>query len=368
MLSHENLFQFVLADLAEEMSGYQPPEPNPLPCDRYIARSALQKAVRRGEVALAHRSVANLYQHDPRAVWRHVVIIAMEDCGASTIDLLGCIVAARLDRKWRQRAGGDWRVLCFLTERMAKGVHCQAACDLLLCALNRPENDQERSNALEAGPAELASMIADAASSLQHRAIATLALGGGLAEGQQHRQPACVFAILEAQGVSPHVIATCHAAWRASRNEMALLLPIVWQAWAANDGYVIEDDTMLPVTMIGDVPDYALDQFTRTGNNAFRSSLVSDPAMKELLLVAGVPVTQHVKALGDLLFLTDGTQLVRRVIWKTGEELRSPRRMLPWIAILGRDVYPLIACIAEKHSQIAQHRAQQFHRVNQLSA
>lgn len=233
MLSEKKLFHFTLQNFTDEIAGYQPPRLNPLPCDRYVARSAFQKAIRRGEVALAHRALANLYQHDQRGVWRHAIVVAMEDCGAINIDLLTQIVAARLDRKWCDQMGGDWLVLAFLVERMATGPHCQAACDLLLRSLNDPSLGDVRAIALEDEAEILANRIPDDTLPLLHRGIAILALGGGLAEGQQHRRPACVFAILEAHGFPVEVITTCHAAWRASRNEMALLLPLVWQAWTA---------------------------------------------------------------------------------------------------------------------------------------
>ena len=38
----------------------------PLPCDRWLAASALQKAIRRGDALTAGRAVRTLYRYDPR--------------------------------------------------------------------------------------------------------------------------------------------------------------------------------------------------------------------------------------------------------------------------------------------------------------
>lgn len=264
--------------------------------------------------------------------------------------------------------GGDWRVLCFLVERMAMSEHCQAACDLLLCALNRFDLEKPRIDALEMDVDALAATLSDDRQLLTHRAIAALALGGGLAEGQQHNRPDCAFAIMAEQGYSSHVVTTCHAAWRASRNEMALLMPLIWQVWMAKDGHRVENDVMPPVTMIGAVPDYALDQFTRIGNAAYRSYLAADPTMRELLVAANVPSAQQAKAVADLMFLLDGSPVTRRAIWQVGNILRLPHRMLPWVVQLEQDVEPILDCVACQRRQIAMHRQQHFHRAIQIQA
>jgi hypothetical protein len=60
-------FDFALSDLTK-LIAIAPTVPiSPLPCDRWIARSCLQKAIRRAEPNLAQRALANLFQHDRRA-------------------------------------------------------------------------------------------------------------------------------------------------------------------------------------------------------------------------------------------------------------------------------------------------------------
>ena len=59
----KTLFQSEFAAL-----GPAPPPDavEPLPCDRWLAASALQKAVRRGDAVTASRAVRTLYRNDPR--------------------------------------------------------------------------------------------------------------------------------------------------------------------------------------------------------------------------------------------------------------------------------------------------------------
>ena len=54
---------------------------DPLRCDRWLALSAMQKSIRRGDGLTALRALRTLYQHDPSSTWRRLLIIACEDVG-----------------------------------------------------------------------------------------------------------------------------------------------------------------------------------------------------------------------------------------------------------------------------------------------
>ena len=196
MFPEDALCDFVLAELDQELAGYAPPAPNPLPCDRWLARSCLQKAIRRGEAQLAQRSLANLLDHDRRSSWRHLTIIALEDVGVADMDLVCHVIFAGRNSAWRKARGGDWRVAAFLVTRMAEASHCQAACDLLLTALNCPSLEGARSKALDAGLSELIGTLCDPRTSLGEAGVSALTIAGCLHDGQRHREPATVFEAL----------------------------------------------------------------------------------------------------------------------------------------------------------------------------
>ena len=62
---------------------------NPLRCDRWLALSAMQKSIRRGDGLTAQRALATLYRDDPSSTWRRLLIIACEDIG---IGALGAVL------------------------------------------------------------------------------------------------------------------------------------------------------------------------------------------------------------------------------------------------------------------------------------
>src|SRR5450432_2546520 len=67
----------------------------PLTCDRWLASSALQKAIRRGEVILAQRAARTLCDADRRSLWPH--------CGASRRSR----PAKRPPQSYRSTPGGE---------------------------------------------------------------------------------------------------------------------------------------------------------------------------------------------------------------------------------------------------------------------
>jgi hypothetical protein len=96
-----------------------------LPCDRWVARSCLQKAIRRGNEELAVRALANLFLHDPRAIWRHLIIIALEDVGLADVGAVAEIIAAKSQHQFGRRPGLLWATYARLTERLSRLSHSQ---------------------------------------------------------------------------------------------------------------------------------------------------------------------------------------------------------------------------------------------------
>lgn len=354
----EDLLDFVLEDLIQEIATEAIHLVEPMPCDRWLARSAIQKAIRRGEVEVALQALAALLIQHPAGLWRDLVIIALEDVGVAGMNTIARVVAAARDRKWRRDQGGEWVVASALVKRMAAETHCQATCDLSLKLANDSAMEPARHEALEAEPSELAAIVAYNNIGLDQRAVAVLALAGGLAEEQRFLQPAAVFEALTSTGRSTHVVATAQAAWRICRDDMSLLLPLVWDEWMKEETSLVRDDDFAPATMIAGVPNYAIDQHTRAGQVVIRAYLGRDRDMVTLLGAAGVPPVRRPKVVGDLLFLTEGGCVKRRAIWPEGDRLRQKFRPCVGAFSLG-DLLPAAKrLLAAKARQIDELRRQ----------
>src|SRR5215216_4356275 len=81
----------------------EPPVVEPLIADQWVIKSLLQKSIRRGEVDIAERAALTLLAQKSPAIWRRFMIIAFEDVGAASVDVVAMTVAASTDAGWRKQ-------------------------------------------------------------------------------------------------------------------------------------------------------------------------------------------------------------------------------------------------------------------------
>ena len=100
----ETIFDAVLDDLTDELRGRATPAPIPLATDSWVARSVLQKAIRRGMLELALSAAAQLVVIDRRTLWRRLIVTALEDLGPQEFETTSAIVCAARNSGWRSHA------------------------------------------------------------------------------------------------------------------------------------------------------------------------------------------------------------------------------------------------------------------------
>ena len=89
MVFAEALTEYLITGLSERISETEAhPFPDALNADRYLAMSALQKAIRRGNEPVALRAALSLLRGNARGFWRRLGIIAFEDVGVGSERLI----------------------------------------------------------------------------------------------------------------------------------------------------------------------------------------------------------------------------------------------------------------------------------------
>ena len=140
MVFAEALTEYLIDGLADGLAHTdEPTRPIPLAVDRYIALSAFQKAVRRGNEELALRAAATLTINGPKAIWRRLGIIAFDDVGVANLDAVGWVTAVIDEPDLRQRLGGDWRIADFLIRALCRSAKCRATDDIIDVIQHDPE-------------------------------------------------------------------------------------------------------------------------------------------------------------------------------------------------------------------------------------
>src|SRR4051794_14271673 len=86
------------------------------PDNRWIVRSGLQKAVRRGRIEEARMCAAYLLADDPSYLFRSLAIVIIEDVGFGDLDLIVWSLAADASKAIRAKVG-EARLLAALIAR-----------------------------------------------------------------------------------------------------------------------------------------------------------------------------------------------------------------------------------------------------------
>src|SRR5438046_1638011 len=113
-------------------------EKDALRCNRWIASSALQKAIRRCDTAIALRAAFALYREDRSATWRRLIAIAFEDVGPADLAVILETVAVATLPKWRAVIGQE-AVLRSTVSTLATAPKDRSADYLMWIAAEHPD-------------------------------------------------------------------------------------------------------------------------------------------------------------------------------------------------------------------------------------
>src|ERR1019366_9228337 len=106
--------------------------------------SLLQKSIRRGEVEVAQRAALTFLRQRGSALWRRFIIVAFEDVGAASPEVVATTVSACTDKSWRKRTGGDAKVAAHLARLLAETAKSRSAEHLITSSNHHPSREKER--------------------------------------------------------------------------------------------------------------------------------------------------------------------------------------------------------------------------------
>lgn len=78
----------ILARIEQGLRFFELPTIEPMQGDQWLLASAMQKAIRRGEVNTAMRAGYTLWNIDRQRFWRRLHIVALEDTGVADTESL----------------------------------------------------------------------------------------------------------------------------------------------------------------------------------------------------------------------------------------------------------------------------------------
>ncbi|MDO6800640.1 hypothetical protein Q4605_19505 [Shimia thalassica] len=289
------------------------------PWDPFVAKSMLQKGIRRAELQHAMTATRFLLQVDERGFWRRLCVIALEDIGVGNIPLVAQVLLAEKDRSLRRNLGGSEAVGSALVEAMCKSRKDRSTDDLI---------DALASNDLKCRNAEVAEMTASerfdlisaSNSDVRHRAMAAILLSTSPTPARRANDWSRILEHLPEEALSPCVKATAQLGLQRTKSEMALHFALL-----SRDRPTVltaTDDEFLPTIVVSGLPVWVLDGHTRLGLQAFRQYVKRSPRMTEYLGKLAAGSVSRAKAVAGLVFRTESHLLANRIDWETGRQLR----------------------------------------------
>ena len=256
---------------SERLSDHGVERVRPLPANRWILSSALQKSIRRGDTEIGLRAALGLLEADPRTLWRRLMSIGFEDVGLGGLEVASAVPALLEAATWR-KAVGEARIANWIAEQLCAAPKSRSADDVLVALQYHPGLEDLMGRLAEVETSQLLDTIANQSIDIVERcATAWYALGTPrLREANIIQRNGCqgIWSALADLGVPETLIASSELACRRTNNPLALFVCVLSIDRPKGS---VETPSFYQSELIDGIPAYTLDGFTRSGKAAIRS-------------------------------------------------------------------------------------------------
>jgi len=244
----------------------------PFPCDRWLAASVMQKAVRRGHTETALRAAVTLWEADKQSFWRRAHTISVEDVGIGSPEAVVNVLTAHEAPAWRRRMG-DLRVGLHLVALMCSVVKCRAADQMYTMCDRGPECQGLRRELAYAEDEDLAAYVADDSASLLRRLLSLWVLTGTRRFRSDYLplrvgSPDKAVAALRNLDAPPGLIGSCIAVMNRTQWPLALMTPLICHA--IKQQAAGSEEPIADTPHVDGIPVYGADTYTRIGKSCIR--------------------------------------------------------------------------------------------------
>ncbi len=288
----------------------------------WVASSLLQKAVRRGEAALAEAAATALYRFRRSSIWRRFLIIAVEDIGIADLDVLIEAVAISSGRTQRRKLGSDEEVARYLARRFANATKDRSA-DLLMAAVHHhPLLEGIREQVRVLTDSQRLDLVANTSNSIYERSIAAWMAVSSAAQREgrlDHRRLRPLLAAFEHLNVPRDLVDAVGTAGTRTLEPFCVLLPIISSFVSSVElGRSVRGALPRAKTIKG-LPLWTFDKHTRLGRAAISRFSRENSAVRGALLA--LPRHRQSRAAYLSAFYADASPCSVSLDWSLGSEI-----------------------------------------------
>lgn len=296
----------------------------PLRCDRWIASSVLQKAIRRGHAEIAQRAVLKLQQETRSDILRRLLVIGFEDVGAANPAVLIKIGRTVGLSGWRDTEIRN-RLLMNLVSELAGSPKDRSTDCLISAAQHHPTCSEFGKRCSVMSPNERKEVLSDLTAPLEFRSLAALSLSGLGSRSIQDRGAGDLEMLAKTYrdlGVAADFAAAAALAAKKTREAITILAPLIWLEIERGGVGWVSELAMPETELVEGVPLYAFDKHTRLGKRAVRELIGADTAFK-CCLEEFVAKPRWQAAAEMAAFYADAAPIARRLEWSLSHPVET---------------------------------------------
>lgn len=289
-----------------------------MPIDRYVAASLMQKAIRRGDAEWAIEGASTLLQIDSRYLWRRLIITLFEDVGLHDTRLAWRALASR--QHCLKLRAATWPIVQLIVGEMTRAKKSQAGNHALQLAAAGAAKARSIDLLIDRPLSEATRWTLDESRSIPERVHAIWTISGlrigGTSSPDAHPEGsnALGWAVFDRIVPDGEIRALARAGVQAGASMLAVSASLAAPASRTRiNGQPSASDPMPPSSLIGEVPSWAIDMYTRAGKRALMRACTKCPTIRAVLRHHGVPPALSLRVLSSVHFEIESACLRDRI-------------------------------------------------------
>lgn len=280
-----------------------------LPCDRWLASSIMQKAVRKRDEHTALRAALTLFRQDKKSLWRRLgYVLPLEDIGVGSPEIILSALSALANTVWRRQVDEE-QIILSLTRLLCRTTKIRLADEVYSICSRAPEYRDLRESMAWLHNEALADIALDPSKDLPERCLGLWFLAGtrrypenNLAE--RTGSLAMAAEVMTAMNAPTGLTEACVSALKRTEYPLALWSPLLWTEVERQKDRSETSFNILPaVPEVEGLPAYGADQFTRVGKSCIREFRRAVPALRQftpeqlglgVFYIEGAQVDRHI--------------------------------------------------------------------------
>lgn len=274
----------ILQSIEAEIEGGFIEPPQPMHGDKWLLSSAMQKAIRRGDVEQATKAAYGLWCQDRQSFWRRLHVTSVEDVGVASSDTITKTLLATSSSIWRRKVG-DLHVALHLTKKLCDADKTRIADEVLIQAERASCHADLRNTLALSSDEQLVETILDPSKPVVERCLSIWYLAGMRKfpsdwMPSRNGQPEDAAELLRLLSVPTDLIEGCISVMGRTQWPLSIFTPIISQEAQAKGKATVHCERFDESPSVSGLPVYACDMFTRIGQASFRRLQKEVPALK----------------------------------------------------------------------------------------